>query len=180
MTDRFKKILTITENQFKHPVILLLNGILTAVLAVTVYCQYHHIFADTRLLPVRNKSAKSEYAHPLPQKISAALDLFSEKNPAPRTAPGLVLKGIILSEKADGNYAVLGTAYGDEKLYRKGDRLPDSAVIQKIQPGEVLLERNGLPVTLRIPWGMHSEDSPVRTPRAPVVNIGKPFSMMKD
>jgi general secretion pathway protein C len=81
---------------------------------------------------------------------SATPDVVDVVN-APKTNLQLTLRGIFQSGPSGANVAIVADSRNVEAPYRVGDKLPGDAVIRKILPYSILLERNGRMETLDLP-----------------------------
>lgn len=70
---------------------------------------------------------------------------------APETKLQLELKGVSVSVKDKESTAIISEARQEEKVYKKGDRVPGNATVEAIYTDRVLLNTNGKLEVLRFP-----------------------------
>ncbi len=63
--------------------------------------------------------------------------------PRPPATPGLVLRGVVLSENPDKTRAIIGDAGGTDRAYAGGAELPQGLHLVAIHPDRVILEGGG-------------------------------------
>ncbi|MFI4919442.1 MAG: type II secretion system protein N [Legionellales bacterium] len=63
----------------------------------------------------------------------------------------VTLVGILLADKLDDSQVIIRSASGEEKTYKTGDSVPGGAIIKRIIPGGILVERNGILESLSFP-----------------------------
>ncbi|MDX1754714.1 MAG: type II secretion system protein N [Marinobacter sp.] len=99
----------------------------------------------------------------------AAFDLFgrtestttqvaeSVRRSAPETRLRLRLEGVLVAERPEESGAIVAGTDGTTEHYRVGDTLPGNAELVEVEPGRILILRNGLYETLTFEDGP-SED----------------------
>ncbi|HEY9118990.1 MAG TPA: type II secretion system protein N [Marinobacter sp.] len=86
---------------------------------------------------------------------------------APETRLNLRLEGVLVAERPEDSGAIVAGSNGVTEHYRVGDVLPGNAELSEVEPGRVLIRRNGQYESLtfedEIPAGMVEdvEDDPV-------------------
>ena len=63
----------------------------------------------------------------------------------------VTLVGILLADKNEESQVIIGSANGEEKTYKIGDSIPGGAVIERIMPSGILVERNGALERISLP-----------------------------
>lgn len=61
------------------------------------------------------------------------------------------LVGILLANGVEDSQVIIGSASGEEKSYKLGDKIPGGALIKRITASGVLVERNGVLESLSLP-----------------------------
>ena len=100
---------------------------------------------DTEVITRAHLFGKADVARP-----SQAATPTSVPTAVPETQLKLALRGIIAAVPPDGG-AIIAEAGGGDHFFRVGDPLPGGAILQEIQPNQVLLARNHRLETLRLP-----------------------------
>lgn len=72
----------------------------------------------------------------------------SVKRDAPETGLQLRLSGVLVGLQPQNSSAIVAQANGDTAYYRVGDTLPGNAELMEVEPGRVLIRRNGQYETL--------------------------------
>ena len=70
---------------------------------------------------------------------------------APETALNLTLRGIVAQDDPKLGRAIIADANGVEKMYRGGSEMPGGVTIDGVYADRVMLSRNGVLETLRLP-----------------------------
>lgn len=78
----------------------------------------------------------------------------SVRQSAPETRLRLRLEGVMVAERPEDSGAIVAGTDGVTEHYRVGDTLPGNAELVEVEPGRILIQRNGLYETLTF------EDSP--------------------
>lgn len=55
----------------------------------------------------------------------------------------LILVGVLFGNSAEESQVIIRTANGEEKTYKVNDKLPGDAVVKRIMPDGILIERHG-------------------------------------
>ncbi|KGP64134.1 general secretion pathway protein GspC [Legionella norrlandica] len=63
----------------------------------------------------------------------------------------VTLVGILFADKMEESQVIIRSASGEEKTYNIGDKIPGGAIIKRIMPSGVLVERNGTLESLSLP-----------------------------
>ncbi|CAK0738975.1 general secretion pathway protein C [Gammaproteobacteria bacterium] len=116
---------------------------------------------DTGLITRAHLFGKVDATRPAPALIPTAAPAA-----VPETQLKLTLRGIIAAVPPDGG-AIIAEAGGSDHFFRVGDPLPGGAVLQEIQPNQVLLARNHRLETLRLPKNPGSGSINITTDTAP-------------
>ena len=70
------------------------------------------------------------------------------KRQAPETGLQLRLSGVLVGRQPQSSGAIVAKANGDAAYYRVGDALPGNAELMEVEPGRILIRRNGQYETL--------------------------------
>ncbi|MEH6356953.1 MAG: type II secretion system protein N [Marinobacter sp.] len=70
------------------------------------------------------------------------------KRQAPETGLQLRLSGVLVGQQSQSSGAIVAKANGDAAYYRVGDALPGNAELMEVEPGRILIRRNGQYETL--------------------------------
>lgn len=70
------------------------------------------------------------------------------KRQAPETGLQLRLSGVLVGRQLQSSGAIVAKANGDAAYYRVGDALPGNAELMEVEPGRILIRRNGQYETL--------------------------------
>ncbi|MFL1464633.1 type II secretion system protein N [Marinobacter sp. HN1S83] len=62
---------------------------------------------------------------------------------APETGLKLRLEGVMLAERPEDSGAIVAGSNGETEHYRVGDALPGNAELVEVEPGRILIRRNG-------------------------------------
>lgn len=62
---------------------------------------------------------------------------------APETGLKLRLEGVLLAERPEDSGAIVAGSNGETEHYRVGDALPGNAELAEVEPGRILIRRNG-------------------------------------
>lgn len=62
---------------------------------------------------------------------------------APETGLKLRLEGVLLAERPEDSGAIVAGSNGETEHYRVGDALPGNAELVEVEPGRILIRRNG-------------------------------------
>lgn len=86
---------------------------------------------------------------------------------APETRLRLKLEGVLVAERAEDSGAIVAGTGGVTEHYRIGDTLPGNAELVEVEPGRILIKRNGMFETLtfedNVDVGLVEESEPAVT-----------------
>jgi general secretion pathway protein C len=87
---------------------------------------------------------------------------------APDTSLNLQLRGAVAAGDSPFSHAIIADGAGSEKVYFVNDQLPGGAVLQKVEPDRVIINRGGVAEVLRLPRlsGEGGTTPVMSTPRA--------------
>jgi type II secretory pathway component PulC len=108
--------------------------------------------------------------------------IFGIKNnmPGDEANTKWTLKGVIIGNDKKSNLAIISSTDTDEAVYQSGAKLSSGETIQNIFPDRVLISNHDVTITLFIPWEMKSKLASSIKPSNTVVQVGSPFSNMKE
>jgi len=86
---------------------------------------------------------------------------------APETRLNLKLRGAVAAEDKETAHAIISDGGGKDKVYFIGDKLPGGAKLHEVYQDRVILSRNGILETLRLPKISQGRRSPSRPPTRP-------------
>lgn len=75
----------------------------------------------------------------------------NDLNSVKKSMLDVTLVGILLANNIDDSQVIIGSASGEERPYRVGDKIPGGALIKRITASGVLVERNGALESLSLP-----------------------------
>lgn len=104
-------------------------------------------------------SLDGQGASRVPRQSIAAYELFGRpagdtqvveavRRSAPETRLRLRLEGVLVAERAEDSGAIVAGSDGVTEHYRLGDTLPGNAELVEVEPGRILIRRNGMYETL--------------------------------
>ncbi|MDC0663849.1 type II secretion system protein N [Marinobacter sp. SS21] len=100
----------------------------------------------------------------------------SVRQSAPETRLRLRLEGVLVAERAEDSGAIVAGTDGITEHYRVGDTLPGNAELVEVEPGRILIRRNGLYETLTFE---DSQPEELVTETEPV-NLASPQAFVDD